>query len=133
MAMEDPKQTPIARVRGLGSARSGGHHWRLERMISVATLLLFIWFIVSLLRLPALGRDNVVEWLSSPLAAVPMLLLIVTTFWHLKMGMQVIVEDYVQDEGNNFLTLLIVNFLTIGAAATALFAVLKIALGGGAG
>jgi succinate dehydrogenase / fumarate reductase membrane anchor subunit len=133
MAMEDPKQTPIARVRGLGSAREGGHHWRLERTVSAATLLLFIWFIVSLLRLPALGHDNVVEWLSSPLAAVPMLLLIVTTFWHLKMGMQVIIEDYVHDEGNNFLTLLIVNFLTVGAAATALFAVLKIALGGAAG
>ena len=132
MAMEDPKQTPIARVRGLGSAREGGHHWRLERMVSVATLLLFIWLIVSLLRLPSLGHENVVEWLSSPLAAVPMLLLIVATFWHLKMGMQVIVDDYVHDEGNNFLTLLIVNFLTIGAAATALFAVLKIALGGDA-
>ncbi|HEX8215368.1 MAG TPA: succinate dehydrogenase, hydrophobic membrane anchor protein [Allosphingosinicella sp.] len=132
MAMEDPKQTPIARVRGLGSAREGGHHWRLERMTSAATLLLFIWLIVSLLRLPSLGHENVVEWLSSPLAAVPMLLLIVATFWHLKMGMQVIVDDYVHDEGNNFLTLLIVNFLTIGAAATALFAVLKIALGGDA-
>lgn len=125
-------ETPIGRVRGLGSARSGGHHWRLERMISVATLLLFIWFIVSLLRLPALAHANVVEWLSSPLAAVPMLLLIVTTFWHLKMGMQVIIEDYVHDEGNNFLSLLLLNFLTIGAAATALFAVLKIALGGDA-
>ncbi len=125
-------ETPIGRVRGLGSARSGGHHWRLERMISAATLLLFIWLIVSLLRLPALGHENVVEWLSSPLAAVPMLLLIVTTFWHLKMGMQVIIEDYVHDEGNNFLSMLLLNFLTIGAGATALFAVLKIALGGDA-
>lgn len=130
--MEDPTQTPIARVRGLGSARSGGHHWRLERMVSAATLLLFIWLIVSLLRLPALGHENIVEWLSSPLAAVPMLLLIVTTFWHLKMGMQVIIEDYVHDEGNNFLSMLLLNFLTIGAGATALFAVLKIALGGDA-
>ena len=125
-------ETPIARVRGLGSAREGGHHWRLERMISAATLLLFIWFIVSLLRLPALGHENVVEWLSSPLAAVPMLLLIVTTFWHLKMGMQVVIEDYVHDEGNNFLALLLVNLLAIGAGATALFAVLKISLGGNA-
>ncbi len=126
-------ETPIARVRGLGSARSGGEHWRLERMISVATLLLFIWFIVSLLRLPALGHENIVEWLSSPLAAVPMLLLIVTTFWHLKMGMQVIIDDYVHEEGNNFLSILLLNFLTVAAAATALFAVLKIALGGDAG
>jgi succinate dehydrogenase / fumarate reductase membrane anchor subunit len=130
--MEDPSQTPIARVRGLGSAREGGHHWRQERMVSVATLLLFIWFIVSLLRLPGLGHETVAEWLSSPLAAVPMLLLIVTTFWHLKMGMRVVIEDYVHDEGNAFLSMLLLNFLTVGAAATALFAVLKIALGGGA-
>ncbi len=61
MAMEDPTQTPIARVRGLGSAGEGGEHWRLERMISAATLLLFIWFIVSLLRLPALGHENIVR------------------------------------------------------------------------
>ena len=130
--MEDPSQTPIARVRGLGSAREGGHHWRQERMVSVATLLLFIWFIVSLLRLPGLGHENVVEWLSSPIAAVPMLLLIVTTFWHLKMGMQVVIEDYVHDEGNAFLSMLLLNFFTVGAAATALFAVLKVALGGDA-
>jgi succinate dehydrogenase / fumarate reductase membrane anchor subunit len=132
MAMEDPKQTPIAQARGLGSARSGGNHWRLERMISASTLLLFIWLIVSLLRLPGLAHENIVEWLGSPLAAVPMLLLIVTTFWHLKMGMQVIVDDYVHEEGNNFLSVMLLNFLTIGAAATALFAVLKIALGGDA-
>ncbi len=132
MASETPTETAIAHARGLGSARSGGDHWRLEKMVSVATLLLFIWFLVSLLRLPALAHENVVEWLSSPLAAVPMLLLIVTVFWHLKMGMQVIIEDYVHDEGSHFLSLLLLNFLTIGAAATALFAVLKIALGGDA-
>ena len=123
-------ETPIARVRGLGSAQEGAHHWWLERMTSVATLLLFVWLIVSLLRLPSLDHRGVTEWLATPLAAVPMLLLIVSTLWHLKLGLQVVIEDYVHDEGNHFFSILLVNFLTILGAAFAIFSVLKIALGG---
>jgi succinate dehydrogenase / fumarate reductase membrane anchor subunit len=123
-------QTPIARVRGLGSARSGAHHWWLERLTSVSTLLLFIWLIASLLRLPALDQGSVVAWLASPLAAVPMLLLIVSTFWHLKLGLQVVVEDYVHEEGLRLFSIVLLNFFTIAGAALAIFALLKIAFGG---
>jgi succinate dehydrogenase / fumarate reductase membrane anchor subunit len=123
-------QTPLARVRGLGSAREGAHHWWIERLTSVSTLLLFIWLLVSLLRLPGLDYRTVVEWLQSPLAAVPMLLLIVSTFWHLKLGMQVAIEDYVHEDGWKFLAILVLNFLTVGGAAFAMFALLRIALGG---
>jgi succinate dehydrogenase / fumarate reductase membrane anchor subunit len=126
----DPSlETPIARARGLGSAREGGEHWWHERLSSVATLLLFVWLIVSLLRLPALDHRGVTEWLRQPSAAVPMLLLILAAFWHLKMGLTVVVEDYVHEEGNKFLTLLLLSFAAIAGAAFALFAVLKIALG----
>ena len=125
-----PMETPIARVRGLGSAQAGAHHWWLERLTSVSTLLLFVWLIVSLLRLPSLDHRGVMEWLATPLAAVPMLLLIVSTFWHLKLGLQVVIEDYVHDEGNHFFAIMLVNFLVIIGAAFAIFAVLKIALGG---
>jgi succinate dehydrogenase / fumarate reductase, membrane anchor subunit len=122
-------ETPLARVRGLGSAREGGHHWWNERLTSVSTLLLFIWLLVSLLRLPVVDYRTVNEWLQQPLAAVPMLLLIVSTFWHLKLGMQVVIEDYVHEEGWKFLSILLLNFATVIGAAFALFAVLKIALG----
>ena len=122
-------ETPIARVRGLGSARSGARHWWLERMTSVATLVLFVWLIVSLLRLPALDHETVTAWLRSPLAAVPMLLLVVTTFWHLKMGLQVIIEDYVHEEGNKLFLIVLLNFFAIAGAALAIFSVLKIAFG----
>ena len=125
--------TPIGRVRGLGSAKSGAHHWWLERLTSVSTLLLFIWFLVALLRLPALDHGTLVEWLSSPLAAVPMLLLIVSTFWHLKLGMQVVIEDYVHEEGLKLFSITLLNFFAIGAGALAFFSVLKIAFAGGNG
>lgn len=124
-----PARTPLGHVRGLGPAGEGAEHWRLERLVSAATLALFVWLIVSLLRLPALDHATVVEWLRGPLAAVPMLLLIVSTFWHLKLGLAVIVEDYVHDEGNKLIWLALIAFASISAAAFALFAVLKIALG----
>ena len=126
-ATDPATSTPLGRVRGTGSARAGAEHWWHERLSSVALLMLFVWLIVSLLRLPALDHRGITEWLRDPLAAVPMLLLIAATFWHLKMGLQVIVEDYVHDEGNRFLALLLLTFAALGGAAFALFAVLKIA------
>lgn len=124
------QETAIARVRGLGSARSGAHHWWLERLTSVSTFLLFVWLLVSLLRMPSLGHGAVTEWLSSPIAAVPMLLLIVSTCWHLKLGLQVIIEDYVHEEGMKLFSITLLNFFAIGAGALAFFSVLKIAFGG---
>ena len=123
--------TAIGRVRGLGSAKSGAHHWWLERLTSVATLLLLVWLAVSLLRLPDLGHATVTEWLRSPLAAAPMLLLVVATFWHLKLGLQVVIEDYVHGEGTRLFWIMVLNFAVVGGAALALFAVLAIAVAGG--
>ena len=124
-------ETPIARVRGLGSAKSGAHHWWLERLTSVSTLILFIWLLVSLLRLPSLDYEGVTGWLSSPVAAVPMLLLIVSTFWHSRLGLQVLIEDYVHEDGLKFFTLTVMNFFIIAVGALAFFSVLKIAFMGG--
>jgi succinate dehydrogenase / fumarate reductase membrane anchor subunit len=128
-----PTETPIAKVRGLGSAREGGHHWWMERTTSIAALLLYIWLAASLLRLGTLDFGTVREWLADPWAAVPMLLLVYVTFVHLRDGLKVAIEDYVHDEGNRFFTLLILNFLAIGAGALAGFSILRIALAVGAG
>jgi len=125
-------ETPLGRVRGLGSARSGAHHWWLERLTSIAVLVLFVWFIVSILRLPSLSYGDVRGWLRDPLAAVPMLLLVVTTFWHLKLGLQVIIEDYVHEDGMKLFSIVLLNFFTIAGGALAFFSILKIAFGGDA-
>jgi succinate dehydrogenase / fumarate reductase membrane anchor subunit len=125
-------ETPLGRVRGLGSARSGAHHWWLERLTSVSTLVLLVWLATSLLRLPAHDHLTIVSWLHGPLAAVPMLLLILSTFWHLKLGLVVVIEDYVHQEGSKLFWVTLVNFLSIFGAALAVFAVLKIAFTGAA-
>ena len=125
-------ETPIGRVRGLGSAKSGAHHWWLERLTSISTLVLFIWFLVSIFRLPTLDHKAVVEWLESPIVAVPMLLLIVSTFWHLKLGLQVVIEDYVHEGGLKLFSITLLNFFVIALGALAFYSVLKIAFGGGA-
>jgi succinate dehydrogenase / fumarate reductase membrane anchor subunit len=124
-------RTAIGRVRGLGSARTGAHHWWLERLTSVSTLVLIVWLVVSLLRLPALDHRTVTDWLREPLAAVPMILLIVSAFWHSRLGLQVIADDYVH-EASRFGITVANGFLNTAGAALAIFAVLKIAFTGAA-
>ena len=125
-------RTSLGRVRGLGSARSGATHWWHERLTSVSTLILLVWFFVSLLRLPDFSHQTLTEWLAAPLAAVPMLLLIVSVFWHLSSGLRVVVEDYVHEEGGKLFWLVAINFASLFAAALSIFAVLRIAVGGAA-
>ena len=120
--------TDLGRVRGLGSAKDGVHHWWLQRVTAVSNLVLMLWFIFSLVRLPSLDYSSVMLWLRQPVAAVPMLLLIVTVFWHLRLGMQVLIEDYVHGS-SRVVAMLALNFYTVAGAAAAVFAVLKIALG----
>ena len=122
--------TALGKVRGLGSAREGGEHWIGERVSSIALLLLGVWLIASLLFLPALDHATVSEWLRTPLGAVPMTLFVITSFYHGLDGLKVVVDDYVDDEGNRFALNTTLLFLAVGGAAFALFALAKVALGG---
>ncbi len=108
--------------RGLGSAREGGEHWLTERVTSIALLLLGSWFIASLLLLPGLDPQTVVEWLKSPTAAIPMALLVIVGFRHALDGMKVFVDDYVHEPGSNFVINTLLLFAAIGGAAIALYA-----------
>ena len=121
--------TPLGKVRGLGSAQHGGGHWIEERFYSVVLVLLSLWLLFSLMMLPALDRDTLVEWLRAPAGAVPMALFILAAFKHGLDGMIVFVDDYVHDGGNLVATHFIIKMAAIAGAALSLFALAKIAFG----
>jgi succinate dehydrogenase / fumarate reductase, membrane anchor subunit len=125
-------RSPIGRVTGLGTAKEGLGHWWSQRVTSVALVPLGLWFVASLLRLPNLGHELVTTWIAMPFNAVLLLLLIGTLVYHSQLGVQVVVEDYVHHHGLKIATMLLLTFAHVVVAALAIFAVLRIAFGGGA-
>ncbi len=122
-------RTPIGRVLGLGSAKEGVGHWWTQRVTSVALVILGLWFVSALLRLDDLSYGAVVAWMSSPVNAVLLALLVGTTAYHSQLGVQVVVEDYVAHHGAKVAVLLLLNFLHVALGALGVFAVLRIAFG----
>ena len=122
--------TGIGRVRGLGSARHGSMHWWRQRVTAVGNLLLATWFVVSLFRLPSYEHAAIVQWIGSPIVAVPLILMTISVFYHLRLGLQVIMEDYIHEGAGKVLFVLLLNFYAIAGAALAIFSILKIAFGG---
>jgi succinate dehydrogenase / fumarate reductase, membrane anchor subunit len=121
--------TGLGRVRGLGSAKSGSHHWWLQRVTALGNIMLGLWFIISLLRLPGLDHKTVTTWMASPLAAVPMALIVINVFWHFRIGLQVVIEDYVHG-GLRIVTFGLLHLWTFGAGGFALYSIFKIAFMG---
>ncbi|HLO19851.1 MAG TPA: succinate dehydrogenase, hydrophobic membrane anchor protein [Sphingomicrobium sp.] len=121
--------TPLGKARGLGSAREGGEHWLTERVTSIALLLLGSWLIASLLLLPGLDPQTLVEWLKGPTGAIPMTLLVIVGFKHALDGMKVFIDDYVHEPGNNFVINTLLLFLAVGGAAIALYALAVLSFG----
>ena len=123
-------RSPIGRVLGLGAAKEGVSHWWSQRVTSIALVLLGMWFVTSLLRMPNFGYEFVVGWIAVPFNAVLLLLLIATLVYHSLLGVQVVVEDYVHHHGLKIATMLLLTFAHWTVAALAIFAVLRIAFGG---
>jgi succinate dehydrogenase / fumarate reductase, membrane anchor subunit len=124
-------RTPLARARGLGSAKDGTHHWWMQRVTSVALVPLVLWFTISvmvLVRAHDAAHGAVQSWLGNPVNAGLMIALLVAMFYHAKLGAQVIIEDYVHPESAKIAALLVVQFLLFLLGAIAIVAVLKIAL-----
>ena len=121
--------TEIGRVRGLGSAHSGAHHWLLQRFTAVGNVVASCWLVVSLLILPNLGYVTVHDWISHPVPATMTGLLIVSTFWHARLGVQVMLEDYIHDHGSKFALMAALNLATFAGAALGLVFVIRLALG----
>ena len=122
-------RTPLRQVRGLGSAKSGTEHFWHQRLTAMANIPLTIGFVVVVASLRGRNHAAVGQILGSPLVAVLMLLFILSATIHMRIGMQVIIEDYVHDDFAKF-TLLIANtFFAIVVALTSAFAILKLSFG----
>ena len=121
--------TSIGRVRGLGSAKHGSQHWLMQRYTAVGNLVLSAWFAVSLLLLPNFNFVTLHDWFASPVSATGVALLVISTFWHAKLGIQVVIEDYLHEEGTKFAALAALNLSVFGGAAFGVVCIARIALG----
>jgi succinate dehydrogenase / fumarate reductase membrane anchor subunit len=123
-------RTPIAKVRGLGAARSGLQHWKMQRLTAISNVLLVLWFMFSAMALSGSGYEEVRAWLASPVTASLVVLLIISTFYHARLGLQVVVEDYVHHEGARIASLVAIALIVLALAVACIVAVLSVAIGG---
>ncbi len=121
---------PLSRVRGLGSAKDGTHHWWMQRVTAIALVPLVIWFVASIVSLAGASHADVAAWLAHPLAGLLMVLFLATGFYHLMLGLQVVVEDYVAEGWCRIASLLAVKFACIAVGLASILATLRITLGG---
>ncbi len=122
-------KTPLARVRGLGSARSGVSHYWVQRLTAVALVPLTLWFIAGLYN--HIGDDYAAmrAWLAQPVSAILMTLFVLAGVVHMRLGMQVVFEDYVHKETVKLIHFIANTCFAVGLGVAAVFAILKISLG----
>ena len=123
-------RSPLGRAIGLGSAKEGVDHWWLQRLTAIALVPLTLWFVAAVIGLAGAGWEEFVGWVSEPVSAVLLILLLVATFYHSALGLQVVIEDYVGNEAARLTLLIFVKLASVVLAALAVFAVLKLALAG---
>ena len=116
----------LARVRGLGSAKAGTAHWWSQRLTAIALVPLTIWFVVSLIGVSGADYYTAHAWIGSPMVAGLLIFLIVATFYHAYLGLQVVIEDYVHNEACKIAGLLLVKALCLVLTMTAVLSVLSI-------
>lgn len=127
--MTDMK-APLAKVRGLGSAKNGTHHWWVHRITALANIPLTIFVLVSFIGNLHKTYADWVAWLQQPVAAVMMVLFVANIMHHLRLGLQVLIEDYVHNKSNKIAAMMAVTFGTVLMGALGIFSILKIAFGG---
>ncbi len=122
-------RAPLARVRGLGSAKDGVEHWWAQRLTALALVPLTLWFVYSMGALTGADHKSVALWLARPRNAVLMILLLAATFQHTQLGLQMVIEDYVHGEAARLAAIVAVKFLAVLLAVGGIFGILRIAFG----
>ncbi len=128
--MHAPMRTPLGRVRGLGAARSGTDHFFMQRVTGLGNLILAVCFIIIVISLAGESYETARTTLGHPLVAVIILLTLLSVTVHMRIGMQVVIEDYVHGEAPKVLCIIANTFFTVAIGLAGAFAVLKISLGG---
>ena len=128
-APEPTMRTPLGRVRGYGSAKSGTEHFVHQRLTAIANVPLTIGAVLIVVSLIGHNHAAVVQILGSTLVAIVMLLFIISTAYHMKIGMQVIIEDYVHGESAKYALLILNTFFTIVVGFSSIYAILKLSFG----
>jgi succinate dehydrogenase / fumarate reductase membrane anchor subunit len=122
-------RSELGRVRGLGSAKEGVHHWWMQRLTAVALVPLVLWFAIAVIAHTGQDYAAVHAWLASPLTFGLMVLLVGATFHHAQLGLQVVIEDYVHNEALKIAAILAVKFASLALGLAAVVALLVIAFG----
>jgi len=124
----DIMRSPLGRARGLGTAKAGASHWWAQRLTSIALLPLTLWFLCAAVRMIGATRDDVVFWMAGPLQIVLMITLVIATFHHLQLGLQVVIEDYVENHWLRIGSIMLVKGLSLLLALACIVSVLRLGL-----
>ena len=122
-------RTPLARVRNLGASHSGTSDFWRQRLTAVAMLLLILPVIIIVMMLLGRNQAGAAQILGSPLVAIILLLFIIASAWHMKIGMQVVIEDYIHNEKLKLATIMANNFFSFAVALASIYAILKLSSG----
>jgi succinate dehydrogenase / fumarate reductase membrane anchor subunit len=122
-------RSPLGRAIGLGSAKEGVEHWWRQRVTALALVPLVLWLVISLIGLVGADRAALVAWVRQPMPAMLLILLLVATFYHAALGLQVVIEDYIHGEAMKLGAIVVMRLLCIVFVARGILAVLKLALG----
>jgi len=129
MSHANDLQTPLKRVRGLGSAKSGTHHFIVQRVTAVALIPLVLWLIWFALKLMHADYAHARALVHEPLNAVLSIAFVIALFWHAQLGVQVVIEDYVHTRWLEVSSQILVKLLCVLGALASVLAIVRIALG----
>ena len=123
-------RTTLGRIRHLGSAKEGTHHWWAQRVTALALVPLTIWFVIQVIRHATGDHATAIDWIGTPYNSLMMVLLTVAVFHHAQLGLQVVIEDYVHNEMTKIASLLAIKGACFLLAVYAIISIIRIALGG---